>query len=150
MNLLSYSGIGTITVLLVNFFFIDYKLTAFFFVIFAFQPYNSPDYIFYALLLLMIFSVILRLIILPVLYGYMENHSKDKIVLEFIQNLRKSWKWKVGILLFSALTALPFGISNFSQMLFATILFTGFSSYLILFIWWWIQDLIKNKKNEII
>lgn len=146
MNLLSYSGIGTITVLLVNFFFIDYKLTAFFFVIFAFQPYNSPDYIFYALLLLMIFSVILRLIILPVLYGYMENHSKDKIVLEFIQNLRKSWKWKVGILLFSALTALPFGISNFSQMLFATILFTGFSSYLILFIWWWIQDLIKKKE----
>lgn len=152
MNILTYYGMDTIIVLLVNFFFIDYKLTLLSILILVpiFEKNDSLSGFGYVVTIIFLILTILRLIILPILYGYMENHSKDKIVLGFIQNLRKSWKWKFGVLSLTMTSLILPTTGDYSNIYIAIIIFTGFSSYLILFIWWWIQDLIKKKKNEIV
>ena len=108
MNILKYYWNDVIIVLAVNYFLIDYKTTLLFFTIFALLSESTPDYILYFLLLLMLLTTIIRVVALPILYGYMEKHSKEAILLKFIHNLKHSWKWKIGILLITMISPIIF------------------------------------------
>lgn len=146
MNILKYYWNDVIIVLAVNYFLIDYKTTLLFFTIFALLSESTPDYILYFLLLLMLLATIIRIVALPILYGYMEKHSKEAILLKFIHNLKHSWKWKIGILLITMLSPIIFDFNYPERFPFNIICLTGFTSYVILYVWWWIKDKFLRDK----
>ena len=131
MNILKYYWNDVIIVLAVNYFLIDYKTTLLFFTIFALLSESTPNYILYFLLLLMLLATIIRIVALPILYT---------ILLKFIHNLKHSWKWKIGILLITMISPIIFDFNYPERFPFNIICLTGFTSYVILYIWWWIKD----------
>ena len=100
------------------------------------------------------FLFVLRICILPILYSYLERKTKHNIVKIFIHKLKTSWSAKFLILL---LTLVPTiiddffinGKVSFDSSFFRIALFLGlFGSYLILFLYWFVVDIIKHIKEQ--
>ena len=111
------------------------------------------DLVFVFIFLFLLFFLV-RLIILPIVYTYLEKNTKHNVVKIFIYKLRTSWMVKILILL---LTLIPTiidlfcleGYFFFDTHLFRSALFLGlFGSYLILFLYWFIVDIIKHIKEQ--
>ena len=108
----------------------------------------------FAFVFLFLLFFLVRLIILPIVYTYLEKNTKHNFIKIFIYKLRTSWFVKFLILL---LTLIPTiidlfcleGYFFFDTHLFRSALFLGlFGSYLILFLYWFIVDIIKHIKEQ--
>lgn len=107
--------------------------------------------------------IIARLFILPVFYNWFKNIAKDKYIQDFLYKLRYSRKTKLLVLF---LSPIPFIIeiyllsNGYTTILkellreIATLyiysLFCGLlGSYVVLFIYWFIEDKIKSFKKSV-
>ena len=108
----------------------------------------------FAFVFLFFLFFIIRLIILPIVYTYLEKNTKHNFIKIFIYKLRTSWFVKFLILL---LTLIPIIIDNFcffnkflfDSSFFQIALFFGlFGSYLILFLYWFVVDIIKYIRKQ--
>ena len=119
----------------------------------------------FALPLFLILNLIffLHFLTLPILYFFMARFSKNEIVKIFIKNLRTSNKFKLQILGYSLLVTLlneiiyeiinpPFpitfvnfllGLFDISRFISWTLFFGLFGSYLVLYLYWYIEDKAK-------
>ncbi len=97
--------------------------------------------------ILFLLLLIQKCIVLPIAYHFIEKHAQETIILDFIHNLKSSWKWKIGILV--ALTIIPTALSqDESEFLVFLLFISPLPSYIALFLWWWIEDLIKKRKMQ--
>ncbi len=139
---------------IVNFLLADPAIYVFFLVTVAslFGKYNY--------FILAIIIMIGRLFILPNFYNWFVKFAKDKYIQDFLFALRHSLKVK---LLVAILSPIPFIIecfilfhfveSDFQKLFEGIITLYIFSliagllgSYIVLFIWWYIEDKTKNRK----
>ena len=104
--------------------------------------------------LTLIFLFLLRLMSLPLLYFYLERNTKHDIVKIFIHKLKTSWLVKFLVLLLSLIPTIIniFYLDRrffFDSSFFGIALLLGlFGSYLILFLYWFIVDIIKHIKEQ--
>ena len=119
----------------------------------------------FALPLFLILNLIffLHFITLPILYSFMAKFSKNEIVQKFINKLRTSNKFKLQILGYSLFATLlneivyeiitpPYpkkfvnfllGLFDISRFISWTLFFGLFGSYLVLYLYWYIEDKAK-------
>ena len=87
-----------------------------------------------------------KFFLIPI-YSYFEKYSKNTVVQKFIYNLKSSLIWKIAILylvsLYPIIELEDFGKTTVAKQL---ILYSGFMSYVILFIWWKIQKINNTNK----
>lgn len=158
MNLTKYYGKDFFIAIIVNFLLLT-KFSIFLIIlivligdiIYEYHQDSIPEWLVYFVFVIVCFVIfiviLLRLLLLPFLYKYFEKYSNEKVVLDFVHNLKSSWKWKVSILFLTLLSPL-FSCENNFKHFCELILFTQFPSYIILFLWWWIEDLIKRRKVQ--
>lgn len=140
--------------ILVNLLLADTAIFSFF-LMFAGAISRELIYIDYALMIMTI-----RLFVLPIFYNLLKKYTKDKCVQDFLYKLRYSIKTRLLILSLSPIpfiieSLILFGNANLLELLSSIIpfyilsLFCGlFGSYIVLFIYWDIEDKIKNFKNN--
>lgn len=97
--------------------------------------------------------VIGRLFVLPFAYNKLENSINYKLVSKFIKKLKQSIYLKLTMLVIVYFIHFPIGFPsfniNFFEQLIQNIFLGLFGNYLVLYIWWYIEDKIKNKKVKI-
>ena len=115
----------------------------------------------------MLFLPLMRLISLPVLYSQLEKKSKNVYIKKFINNLKCNNFFRIRLLFLAAISPMIsiiyFILSNRNEYIYEPfkiiiecfifeialiLLFDIFGSYLILFLYWDIQKLIKKIKNK--
>ena len=97
--------------------------------------------------ILFLLLLIQKCVVLPIAYHFIEKYAQETIILDFIHNLKSSWKWKIGVLLILSIVPgiLSKDVSSFTFFLFIS----PVPSYLALYLWWWIEDKIKKRKNPL-
>ncbi len=110
---------------------------------------NIPNIIYSLLDCLIIVLLIGRLFILPIAYKILENSKIFSLLSKFIKILKKSLFLKIIILILSYYLPCVSGISPDYTNLYKNFIYSlcvGFlGNYLILFIYWYIEDKIKQK-----
>ncbi len=148
--------------LFVNFFLLDWKITVFSLLIALFIGYSfdvknplSEEILAGLACFILAFFAIFKIIILPITYRYFEKHSNSVIVVNFIKRLKSSWKLKLIMLILTSISPIFFMLimtfPSEDQLKFAFLSFPfmlSSPSYLALFLWWWIEDLIKKRKMQ--
>ncbi len=93
--------------------------------------------------------VIGRLFVLPFAYKKLENSENFYLVSKFIQKLKQSNYLKLTVLVISYFIFWPFGFpwfdSGFYGQLIQSIFLGLVGNYIVLYIWWYIEDKIKNR-----
>ena len=108
----------------------------------------------FAFVFLFFLFFIIRLIILPIVYTYLEKNTKHNFIKIFIYKLRTSWMVKILILLLTLIPTITDIFCLKGEFLskvysFRVALFLGlFGSYLILFLYWFVVDIIKYIKEQ--
>ena len=94
--------------------------------------------------------VIGRLFVLPFAYNKLENSINYKLVSKFIKKLKQSIYLKLTVLLIAYFIFWPFGFQWFDSGFYGQLIQSVFlglvGNYLVLYIWWYIEDKIKNRK----
>lgn len=97
--------------------------------------------------------VIGRLFVLPFAYNKLENSINYKLVSKFIKKLKQSIYLKLTVLLIAYFIFWPFGFQWFDSGFYGQLIQSVFlglvGNYLVLYIWWYIEDKIKNRKIKI-
>ena len=97
--------------------------------------------------------VIGRLFVLPFAYNKLENSINYKLVSKFIKKLKQSIYLKLTVLLIAYFIFWPFGFQWFDSGFYGQLIQSVFlglvGNYLVLYIWWYIEDKIKNRKVKI-
>jgi len=98
--------------------------------------------------LAVIFGFIFAKFLLPIIYYFLENKSKNNLVKKVIVAMKITWKYKLITLIVVSL--FPFSDINKSLFSFIGVQFvcSGFISFFILFLWWDIQKLINKLRNN--
>ena len=103
-------------------------------------------------LFLFLFLFSSRLILLPILYTYLEKNTKHDIVKTFICKLKISFVAKFLILtlafIFAFIDVFYYCGKIYIKLLCISLFFGLFGSYLILFLYWFIVDIIKHIKEQ--
>ena len=90
-----------------------------------------------------------RLFVLPFAYKKLENSENFYLVSKFIQKLKQSNYLKLTVLVISYFIFWPFGFpwfdSGFYGQLIQSIFLGLVGNYIVLYIWWYIEDKIKNR-----
>ena len=93
--------------------------------------------------------VIGRLFILPFAYKKLENSQKYKLVSKFIHKLKQSNYLKLTVLIIAYFIFWPFGFPYFDNgfygQLIQSVLLGLVGNYIVLYIYWYIEDKIKNR-----
>ena len=94
-----------------------------------------------------------RLFILPYVYKKLENSANYKLVSKFIHKLKQSNYLKLIVLVIAYFIFWPLGCpwfsSGFYGQLIQSVLLGLVGNYLVLYIYWFIEDKIKNRiKNN--
>ena len=93
--------------------------------------------------------VIGRLFVLPFAYKKLENSENFYLVSKFIQKLKQSNYLKLTILVIVYFIHCPIGFPsfniNFFEQLMQNIFLGLVGNYIVLYIWWYIEDKIKNR-----
>ncbi len=115
----------------------------------VFNVYPKYTIIFFMLIYIIVFG---RLLVLPIAYNILENSQNFKLASKFIKKLKKSPYLKIIILVISYFSYWPFGIpwfdDGFDGQLMTSVVFGLLGNYIILFLYWFIQDKIRNKINK--
>ena len=124
-------------------------------VIAMFEPSdNIISKIFYDFSFQIIFLIVIgRLLILPFAYKKLENSANYKLVSKFIYKLKQSNYLKLIVLVIAYFIFWPLGCpwfsSGFYGQLIQSVLLGLVGNYLVLYIYWFIEDKIKNRiKNN--
>ena len=124
-------------------------------VIAMFEPSdNIISKIFYNFSFQIIFMILIgRLFILPYAYKKLENSANYKLVSKFIHKLKQSNYLKLLVLVIAYFIFWPLGCpwfdSGFYGQLIQSVLLGLVGNYLVLYIYWFIEDKIKNRiKNN--
>ena len=124
-------------------------------VIAMFEPSdNIISKIFYDFSFQIIFLIVIgRLLILPFAYKKLENSANYKLVSKFIHKLKQSNYLKLIVLVIAYFIFWPLGCpwfgSGFYGQLIQSVLLGLVGNYLVLYIYWFIEDKIKNRiKNN--
>ena len=116
-----------------------------------FEPYdNLIAKIFYEYWIQIILLIVIgRLFILPFAYKKLENSQKYKLVSQFIHKLKQSNYLKLTVLIIAYFIFWPFGFpyfdSGFYGQLIQSVLLGLAGNYIVLYIYWYIEDKIKNR-----
>ena len=117
-----------------------------------FEPYDSIiAKIFYEYWLqIILFILIGRLFVLPFAYKKLENSPNYKLVSKFIHKLKQSNYLKLTVLVIAYFcycpTGLPYFSGDFYGQLIQGLIFGLLGSYIVLYIYWYIEDKIKDNK----
>lgn len=106
----------------------------------------------YCLMIISIFIILGRLFVLPIAYKKIENFENFKLLSEFIKKVRNSFYLKIIVLIIVYLfdrficfisfnTEPAFRISH-------NVLVNLSGCYIVLFVYWYIEDKIKNYSNS--
>lgn len=120
-------------------------------VIAMFEPSdNIISKIFYNFSFQIIFIILIgRLFILPYAYKKLENSANYKLVSKFIHKLKQSNYLKLIVLVIAYFIFWPLGCpwfsSGFYGQLIQSVLLGLVGNYLVLYIYWFIEDKIKNR-----
>ena len=120
-------------------------------VIAMFEPSdNIISKIFYNFSFQIIFMILIgRLFILPYAYKKLENSANYKLVSKFIHKLKQSNYLKLIVLVIAYFIFWPLGCpwfsSGFYGQLIQSVLLGLVGNYLVLYIYWFIEDKIKNR-----
>ena len=91
----------------------------------------------------------LRLLVLPVAYKKLENSTNFYLVSKFIKKLKQSNYLKLTMLVIAYFCYCPTGLPYFSKdfygQLIQGLIFGLLGSYVILYVYWYIEDKIKNR-----
>ena len=102
------------------------------------------------LVIIMYLLLILRLLVLPFAYKKLENSENYKLISKFIHKLKQSNYLKLTVLVIAYFcyypTGLPYFSGDFYGQLIQGLIFGLLGSYIVLFIYWYIEDKIKNSK----
>jgi hypothetical protein len=98
-------------------------------------------------LVLLVALTLIRFMVLPIVYKKLENSRRFDLVAKFIQRLKQSWCLKFVVLViayFSFWSILfPYFFGGFYLQLSSGLLFGLLGDYLVLFVYWFIEDKIK-------
>ena len=120
-------------------------------VIAMFEPSdNIISKIFYNFSFQIIFMILIgRLFILPYAYKKLENSANYKLVSKFIHKLKQSNYLKLLVLVIAYFIFWPLGCpwfsSGFYGQLIQSVLLGLVGNYLVLYIYWFVEDKIKNR-----
>lgn len=115
-----------------------------------FEPYDSIiAKIFYEYWLqIILFILIGRLFVLPFAYKKLENSQNYKLVSKFIHKLKQSNYLKLTVLVIAYFIFWPFGFpwfdSGFYGQLIQSVFLGLVGNYIVLYIYWYIEDKIKD------
>ena len=117
-----------------------------------FEPYDNLiakifyDFSFQIILLI----VIGRLFVLPFTYNKLENSQNYKLISKFIHKLKQSNYLKLIVLVIAYFIFWPLGCpwfdSGFYGQLIQSVFLGLVGNYIVLYIYWYIEDKIKNSK----
>ena len=116
-----------------------------------FEPYdNLIAKIFYEYWIQIILLIVIgRLFILPFAYKKLENSQKYKLVSKFIHKLKQSNYLKLTVLIIAYFIFWPFGFPYFDNgfygQLIQSVLLGLVGNYIVLYIYWYIEDKIKGR-----
>ena len=120
-------------------------------VIAMFEPSdNIISKIFYNFSFQIIFMILIgRLFVLPFTYNKLENSQNYKLISKFIHKLKQSNYLKLIVLVIAYFIFWPLGCpwfdSGFYGQLIQSVLLGLVGNYLVLYIYWFIEDKIKNR-----
>lgn len=137
-------------IILVNLLFIDFSWQFPFIIVTLLFFTLDSSYIDVIFFYFTILFLILRLTMLPFTYNYMEHNSNNLVVQRFIFKIRDNIMTKIIILCLSLLPTLIYYIfhcENLTEFAYSipsaivmSIFCGAFGSYVVLFIYWYIQD----------
>ena len=112
---------------------------------------NIISKIFYNFSFQIIFMILIgRLFILPYAYKKLENSANYKLVSKFIHKLKQSNYLKLIVLVIAYFIFWPLGCpwfdSGFYGQLIQSVFLGLVGNYIVLYIYWYIEDKIKNSK----
>lgn len=93
-----------------------------------------------------ILCFLLSKFLLPIIYHFLENKSKNYLVQKIISELKTNWKYRLITLIIVSICPFSKISKNVLSFINVQIFCSGFISFLILFLWWDIQKLIKRSK----
>ena len=101
------------------------------------------------LVIIIYLLLILRLLVLPFAYKKLENSQNYKLVSQFIHKLKQSNYLKLTVFVIAYFCYYPTGVPYFSGDFYGQLIQGGifglFGSYIVLYIYWYIEDKIKNR-----
>ena len=102
------------------------------------------------LVIIIYLLLILRLLVLPFAYKKLENSENYKLISKFIHKLKQSNYLKLTVLVIAYFcycpTGLPYFSGDFYGQLIQGLIFGLLGSYIVLYIYWYIEDKIKDNK----
>ena len=112
---------------------------------------NIISKIFYNFSFQIIFMILIgRLFILPYAYKKLENSANYKLVSKFIHKLKQSNYLKLIVLVIAYFIFWPLGCpwfdSGFYGQLIQSVFLGLVGNYIVLYIYWYIEDKIKGRK----
>lgn len=119
-----------------------------------FEPYdNIIAKIFYDFSFQIIFLIVIgRLFVLPFAYKKLENSENYKLISKFIHKLKQSNYLKLTVLVIAYFIFWPFGFpwfdSGFYEQLIQSVFLGLVGNYIVLYIYWYIEDKIKDRKEN--
>lgn len=119
-----------------------------------FEPYdNIIAKIFYDFSFQIIFLIVIgRLFVLPFAYKKLENSENYKLISKFIHKLKQSNYLKLTVLVIAYFIFWPFGFpwfdSGFYGQLIQSVFLGLVGNYIVLYIYWYIEDKIKDRKEN--
>ncbi len=146
-----------IYILIINFFILDFSFCFYFLVgqaigvLYITGIYGGSNEQNIFPIVLISSAVILyinKLLFLPFFVKYMQNVRKDEFWIDIFYKLRKNFKYQIVILILAYLITLTF-LYIHTHLFLLQILLYGFllssaSSYLLLFLYWRIEDIIEG------
>ena len=113
---------------------------------------NLPVKFLYCLMIITVFIILGRLLVLPIAYKKLENSKNFELLSEFIKKLRNSLYLKIIILImvyvFDRFICFIFFDKEPSFRISHNLLVNLSGCYIVLFIYWFIEDKIKQLKEK--
>ena len=95
---------------------------------------------------------VVKYFVLPISYKILENSKKFELVAKFIRKLKQSWLLKIFVLIIAYLISLITDYisikEDFYIQLLRVMLSDLFGCYIVLFIYWFVEDKIKQAREK--
>lgn len=104
------------------------------------------------LLILNLLLLFIRLLVLPIAYKKLEYSQDFELISQFIHKLKQSWCLKFLVLIITYFSSWCYGTTwfngGFSNQFFLSLIDGLLGSYLVLFLYWYIEGIVKDKRRK--
>lgn len=125
-----------------------YAITILGILMFKCMDNNPPMILIDSISILVFILIVARLFVLPIAYKKLEYSQNFKLISKFIQKLKKSWYLKLLVLIIVYLCSWSYGLpwfnGGFKGQLSTGLIFGLFGSYIVLYIYWFIEKYIQK------